>query len=304
MLKKKGLLIEIEGGEGAGKSTIVNQLRQHLEKDTHVITFREPGGREFSEDIRELFMRYENLSTETYVHLINAQRQENIEKVISPAITKGHIVIVDRFLASTLVYQGLMEGAYEKTVKYAIGYPSVTLLVDTPADVGLKRIHDNQRETNRIDLWPVEKHNHANKYYKQLGCYYPSRYWDIVLNGRHDTQTIDKQLHRIAQDIVPYINDNRALHELKSDLRLTYNAPAEEKRKEKPQLDMDPLDVPVDQLSLPNQVTFALMRSRIFTIRELITTDHNFIQKIPRIGAKSLDQINDAIDHWLHVNQL
>lgn len=304
MLKKKGLLIEVEGGEGSGKTTLINRLKTYLDTTAHVITHREPGGTAFAEDVRKLFMSYDNLSPETYVHLINAQREHNIEKVINPAITRGHIVIADRFLASTLVYQGRMEKQYDKIVKKAIDYPAVTLLVDTPADIGHQRIRDNKRETNRIDLWPLSKHRRVNQFYRQLGEYHPGRYWDIVLNGDRPFEGIDKQLARIAKDIRPYIKDHRTINELKHDLRRTHNRSNAKVNKSHALSNSNQLDVPIDHLSLPNQIVFALMRSRVYTVRDLIHMDHQRMQAIPRLGEKSMISINDALDSWLKQHSL
>jgi len=104
------VIITFEGGEGTGKTTQAALLKNYLEsKGRPVVSLREPGGSHLSEKIRPLFL-HEAMDPVSELLLILASRRENIITIIEPALEAGHIVIIDRFIDSTLVYQGLAGG--------------------------------------------------------------------------------------------------------------------------------------------------------------------------------------------------
>ncbi|HDM32534.1 MAG TPA: dTMP kinase, partial [Deltaproteobacteria bacterium] len=102
------MIISFEGGEGVGKTTQIRLLSSYLEKE-HIpwVSIREPGGSPISERIRSLFLE-NDLDPRAELLLVLASRRVNIKKVIEPALSEGNIVIIDRFLDSTLVYQGIL----------------------------------------------------------------------------------------------------------------------------------------------------------------------------------------------------
>lgn len=182
---KQGLFITIEGPEGSGKSTISNYLYQWLIDliDSKSINFsgvlktREPGGynNKLCEDIRNLILSDEyDIPTLTEAFLFAASRTYHLYSTIIPALKNNEIVLCDRYVDSSYVYQGLnSEIGIDKIIeinKLAIGdqLPDLTLILMVDAEIGLQRIRDNNRETNRIDLKPLEYHQQIVNYYKEL----------------------------------------------------------------------------------------------------------------------------------------
>lgn len=210
------LFIVLEGGEGAGKSTIIQFLKNAFERQNHPVTvFREPGGTPFSEDVRDVFFSHQDLSPETSVHLMNAQRQHNIEKIIIPAMEKKHIVIADRFTASTLVYQGLLNNSYDQVNDLMLDIEAFTIFVDVPPEVGLKRIKDNNRETNYFDEMALEKHQRIYDAYLELEKLKPETYWDVHINGLCDLYVLEVLMSHFANVIMDEVHNGNNTHTLK-----------------------------------------------------------------------------------------
>lgn len=152
-----------EGTEGSGKSTAINSIKKELENCGHtVIITREPGGSEVGEKIRELIFNNE-IDLKTEVLLFAANRHDHIQKVIIPALKKGYYVLCDRFIDSSLVYQGYAMG--DDNVldinKYAVGdaYPYKTFFLKVSPEISLKRLENRQNEINRFDKKNIEFHN-------------------------------------------------------------------------------------------------------------------------------------------------
>ncbi|WP_064091147.1 dTMP kinase [Rossellomorea aquimaris] len=182
---KRGLFITVEGPEGAGKSTILIELyRQLVEDGFDIIQTREPGGISIAEQIREVILNTENTEmderTEALLYAA-ARRQHLVEKVI-PALEEGKIVICDRFIDSSLAYQGKARGIGMDDVmninQFAIQetMPDLTLYFDIDPEEGLKRISKhNGREVNRLDLESIEFHQRVREGYETLIEQYPDR---------------------------------------------------------------------------------------------------------------------------------
>ncbi|WP_044340647.1 MULTISPECIES: dTMP kinase [Rossellomorea] len=181
----KGLFITVEGPEGAGKSTILTELYNQLVQDGFdVIQTREPGGISIAEQIREVILNTKNTEmdkrTEALLYAA-ARRQHLVEKVI-PALDEGKIVICDRFIDSSLAYQGNARGIGMEEVmninQFAIEdkMPDLTLYFDIDPEEGLKRIaKHNGREVNRLDLESVDFHESVQEGYQKLVKQYPDR---------------------------------------------------------------------------------------------------------------------------------
>ncbi len=144
----QGLFITFEGGEGAGKSTQVALLADHLRQHGHrVITTREPGGTESAEAIRKLLVTGEpdSLSSTAEALLNYAARDDHLRRVIRPALARGDIVLCDRFMDSTRAYQvyagdcpaALVDALERDVVKGT--RPHLTLVFDLPEETGLSR---------------------------------------------------------------------------------------------------------------------------------------------------------------------
>ncbi|MBS6601800.1 MAG: dTMP kinase [Clostridium sp.] len=176
---KKRLFIAFEGGEGAGKSTILDKIYDWM-KDENIpcIKTREPGGIKISEQIRSVILDNNNTEmderTEALLY-VAARRQHLVEKII-PALNEGKVVLCDRFIDSSLAYQGYARGIGMDEIleinKFAIGeyMPNLSIFFDLDPGEGLKRINkDNNREVNRLDNEKLDFHNKVREgYYKIL----------------------------------------------------------------------------------------------------------------------------------------
>mgnify|MGYP003105886674 FL=1 len=172
---KKGLFIVFEGGDGSGKSTAINSIYDwFLENKIKCIKTREPGGIKIAEDIRQVILDKNNTAmdgrTEALLYAA-ARRQHLVEKVI-PALEDGVIVLCDRFVDSSLAYQGYARGLGVDEVmsinKFAIdGYmPDISILFDIDPKIGLQRINNNDdREINRLDLEKIDFHEKVREGY-------------------------------------------------------------------------------------------------------------------------------------------
>lgn len=174
----KGYFIVFEGGEGSGKSTMLEKIYNWmLEEKKECIKTREPGGIKISEQIREVILDPENTQmdgrTEALLYAA-ARRQHLVEKVI-PALKEDKIVLCDRFIDSSLAYQGFARGIgieeIYKINEFAIGeyMPNISILFDIEPQVGLDRINKNKnREINRIDLEKIDFHNRVREGYNEV----------------------------------------------------------------------------------------------------------------------------------------
>lgn len=175
---KKGKFIVFEGGEGSGKSTMIELVYNLLiENGVDCIKTREPGGIKISEDIRGIILDKNNTAMDARTEALlyaAARRQHLVEKVI-PALENNKVVLCDRFIYSSLAYQGFareigVEDVYSIN-KFAIEdfMPDLNILFDLDPKVGLERINKNKsREVNRIDLEKIDFHNKVREGYKIL----------------------------------------------------------------------------------------------------------------------------------------
>lgn len=186
---EKGIFITIEGPEGAGKTTIIEMLLEKLESEGYpIMKTREPGGIEISEQIRNVILNKNNTAmdgrTEALLYAA-ARRQHLVEKVL-PAIEQGFIVLCDRFIDSSLAYQGFARGIGMDEV-YSINtfaidnrMPDATLYFDIDPEIGMKRINDHKgREVNRLDLENLEFHRKVREGYQLLSRKYSNRIIEI-----------------------------------------------------------------------------------------------------------------------------
>ncbi|OKL35754.1 dTMP kinase [Domibacillus mangrovi] len=175
---KKGIFISIEGPEGAGKTTVLNRIVQELKnRGKDVVQTREPGGIAIAEQIRSVILNKENTAMDARTEALlyaAARRQHLVEKVI-PAIERGAIVLCDRFIDSSLAYQGHARGLGMNEVASINAFatdgmmPKLTLLFDVSPEVGLARIHQHDgREVNRLDLEGLSFHKKVREGYLML----------------------------------------------------------------------------------------------------------------------------------------
>lgn len=178
-------LITLEGGEGAGKTTVLKQLAAALELQGHsVVCTREPGGINIAEQIRTVILDQQNVEMDARTEALlyaAARRQHLVEKII-PALESGTIVLCDRYIDSSLAYQGHARGLGIEEIysvnKFAIDayMPDLTLYFDVDPEVGLSRIEkDGGREVNRLDVESLKFHEAVREGYRLLVDRYPER---------------------------------------------------------------------------------------------------------------------------------
>ncbi|WP_217588382.1 dTMP kinase [Lentibacillus saliphilus] len=181
----KGSFITIEGGEGAGKTTILKTIGTILrEKGYDVVVTREPGGIDIAESIRDIILdpAHTMMDGRTEALLYAASRRQHLVEKVIPALKAGKIVLCDRFIDSSLAYQGYARGLDMEDVlninQFAIenAMPDLTLLFDITPEEGLRRIAQNdQREKNRLDMENMQFHERVYEAYHQLADRFSSR---------------------------------------------------------------------------------------------------------------------------------
>ncbi|MCA1064457.1 dTMP kinase (plasmid) [Rossellomorea sp. AcN35-11] len=181
----KGKMIVLEGGEGGGKTTLIKLLQSYLESQGYdVLVTREPGGVKIAEQIRSVILDVDNteMDAKTEAILYAGSRNEHLIHVVFPALRQGKIVLCDRFVDSSLVYQGCARGLGIEEVynlnKFVIGdyMPDLTLYLDVEPEVGLKRISSNEdREVNRLDKESLEFHQRVRSGYLEVLEKFPNR---------------------------------------------------------------------------------------------------------------------------------
>ncbi len=188
-MMKKSLFITFEGGDGSGKSTQINKVKEFLEgKGVNVLLTREPGGSAVGEKIREIILDKENSEIHpiTEAMLYAASRAQLVQQVIKPALSKGITVICDRFVDSSVAYQGYGRGLGD-TVKsinrYAVDdcMPDITFLMKLDPEVGKGRIVPGQED--RLELEKLDFHQKVFFGYEQIEKAYPERIVGIDASG-------------------------------------------------------------------------------------------------------------------------
>lgn len=176
--------ITFEGGEGSGKTTIIKKLMEKLnEKGISAVVSREPGGSQISEQIRNVILNIENKNMDymTEALLYAASRCQHLKEIVWPNIEKGNLVVCDRYLDSSLVYQGCARGlgiekVYDINMNATNGFlPDLTIYLDVTPEVGLMRIQSNNRDVNRLDLEKMTFHEEVRKGYLKIADMFPER---------------------------------------------------------------------------------------------------------------------------------
>lgn len=179
-----GLFITFEGGDGSGKSTQVARLAEALRAQGHtVVASREPGGTPIAEQIRSVLLDPANheMGDRTEALLFAAQRAEHVHHLIRPALERGDIVISDRYMDSSIVYQGMGRGLGAQDVMGLNMWatdnlkPHLTIVLDVESGFGLDRVGDK----DRIEQAAPELHEKVRQGYLQLAAADPERYFVI-----------------------------------------------------------------------------------------------------------------------------
>ena len=202
------MFITFEGVEGCGKSSIINYVYQELIKENKkIILTREPGGVKISEDIRNIILDKSNtnLDKRTETLLFAASRRQHLVEKVWPALANNTIVLCDRYIDSSLAYQGIAnEVGMDEVLNVNMfatenTLPNYTILLDLDPIIGLERINKNSnREVNRIDLKQISFHEKVRNGYLLLAKKYPERI--IVINANNSFDIVKNEVLQVIRE--------------------------------------------------------------------------------------------------------
>ena len=203
-----GVFLTMEGPDGAGKSTQIELLRDYLSRKGYdIIVCREPGGTKISEAIRQVILNkdFTEMSHMTELLLYTAARAQLMEEVIRPALKEGKVVICDRFVESSAVYQGIARGMGIELVyeinQYAIGdtLPDLTIMIDLDAKTGISRKKE-QTELDRMEREALDFHEKVVKGYREIAALHPERIYKV--DGHQTIEEIHKKIAAAVDKII------------------------------------------------------------------------------------------------------
>ena len=189
----KGVFISFEGGEGSGKSTQSKLLKEFFESEGKtVVLTREPGGTKLGKELRDILLHtHDDVSPRAEALLYAADRAHHVETVIRPALDRGEIVITDRYLDSSIAYQGagrvLSPGEVGRISRWATESltPTLTIIIDLPAEIGIKRL----KSKDRLERESLAFHERVRQEFLSLALLDPERY--LVVDGRLSVEEIN-----------------------------------------------------------------------------------------------------------------
>lgn len=208
---KKGIFISFEGGEGAGKTTLIEELSKKLTLlGFTVLKTREPGGTKLGEHIRQILLQHTQdmpISARAELCLFLASRAEHVEEVILPALKEGKIVLCDRYNDSSLAYQGMARGLGIEEILPFCRFctsglePSVTLYLDLDPKIGLERAKEHRKgESDRIESEKLAFHQKIREAYHHLAKKFPARIQ--VLDARKSPREVFSEASAIIEDVL------------------------------------------------------------------------------------------------------
>ena len=214
-MKMKGF-ITFEGGECSGKTTVINAICKLFdEKNIDYITTREPGGITIAEKIRDIILDPNNtdMTPECEALLYAASRMQHLSQKVIPAIRNNKIVLCDRFLDSSLAYQGYARGlGIDKVLNanaFALNYlPDLTIFIDVTPEVALKRIENKDRngKKDRLDLESINFHKRVYDGYHKLLERYPDRI--VRIDGNNP---LEKVIEDCVNVIFKYLEGSKTV---------------------------------------------------------------------------------------------
>lgn len=203
----KGLFIVMEGPDGSGKTTQVNLLEQYLkEAGYECLITREPGGTVIGEEVRELILNpeYKEMSPVTEMLLYAASRAQLVHEVIGPALEAGRIVISDRFVDSSIVYQGIARNLGISTVA-AVNAPGIGIyrpdgifFIDLSEAEGIRR-KKNQKKLDRMEQESIDFHHLVSEGYRKVLAERPEV---IKIDGGKDIDVIQKKIRNHVDELL------------------------------------------------------------------------------------------------------
>ncbi|MBO2532652.1 MAG: dTMP kinase [Planifilum fulgidum] len=212
-----GWLITLEGPEGGGKSTQIALLRDFLERAGVPCTVvREPGGTEIGDRIRGILLdpRAADMTVRTEILLYAASRAQLVERVILPALRRGEVVLCDRFVDSSMAYQGF--GAFwdreeiRLVNRVATGglRPDRTYLLDVPVEESIRRLQNRGRGVDRIERKGKEYHERVRQGFLHLASAEPDRF--LVVDASRPADEVFRILRRDLEKLIPISREGEA----------------------------------------------------------------------------------------------
>lgn len=202
------LFITFEGGEGSGKSSAIKAIANYLSNNNiPFISTREPGGTPIGEQIRNVILTNNNqeMDISTEALLFAASRRQHLKEKIWPSLNQGINVLCDRYLDSSLAYQGYARGLGIENVlemnKFATEntFPDITFFFDIDPELGLKRISLNQnREVNRLDREKLSFHKSVREGFKNLAVLFPERY--VIIDASKSLDEVVNQCLSVIKE--------------------------------------------------------------------------------------------------------
>jgi dTMP kinase len=207
--KPAGKLISFEGSEGSGKSTQISRLAARLQQSgREVVSTREPGGTEIGEQIRNIIVhnsKGDEMCPETELLLFTAARAQVVREVIAPALERGAVVLSDRYLDSSTVYQGIGRNLAADPVsqinRFAVGnvMPDLTLVIDVPTEIGLARIRRRASDLpDRMERENIDFYKKIREGYLLLARGLPDRF--VVVDGTQTEDVIEKKIWAVVKE--------------------------------------------------------------------------------------------------------
>jgi dTMP kinase len=199
--KPRGILISFEGSEGSGKSTQIAHLAEHLQQiGRKVVSTREPGGTEIGEQVRNIIVhnsKGDEMRAETELLLFAASRAQLVREIIAPNLIKGVVVLCDRYIDSSTVYQGVARNLsldpVQQINQFAVGnvLPDLTIVLDVPTRVSLDRIHQRASDLpDRMERENIDFYKKVRDGYLVLARSLPKRFF--VVDGTLPEEEIQK----------------------------------------------------------------------------------------------------------------
>lgn len=200
----QGLFITFEGPDGCGKTTQMKLLAEYFEKKgKEVVLTREPGGKGLGEKVREILLNYDGeVSDRCESFLFLADRAQNIDIIVNPAVKEGKIVLCDRHIDSTVAYQGYGRGLNIDRINMLNNLatngkkPDLTLVFDVDVETSMKRVG---KEKDRMESAGIDFHNRVRKGYLELAKQEPKRI--KVLDATKSIEEIHKDVINILAEV-------------------------------------------------------------------------------------------------------
>ncbi|MGC9322376.1 MAG: dTMP kinase [Kosmotogaceae bacterium] len=208
------MFVSIEGIDGCGKTTQIKLLAEYLSQlGVEFTIVREPGGTSAGEEIRQMLLHKDfRLCPESELLLFMAARAQIVREVIRPALESGRLVIADRFMDSSVAYQGVGRDLGQKVVEFmnsfAVGntVPDITLYIDVPADVAMSRMR-KEKKNDKIEVESLEFFERVRKGYERLMAENHKRF--VVIDGRKSEEQVHEDIRKSLSVLTEKRKPNR-----------------------------------------------------------------------------------------------